>query len=109
MNKLALVSCLVMSLLLVSEEGFGQGLYKWVDEKGTLHFSESPPPEKKEEGAKNKENTSQIIKKLEVGNRTIPEDMKKYGPAGGAVAQGSQQSSGGSRGGTKASVPVRRT
>ncbi len=85
-------------------------IYKWVDEKGTVHFSDSPvsgiPPgkdqsqgkvqdknpvkpqdkgqglEKKQEKPIAKEGPVSL-KHLEIGNRYIPEDMKKYGPAGG--------------------------
>ena len=88
-------------------------IYKWVDEKGTVHFSDSPAsgvvknqdksqgkaldknqetsqdrsqsknPDKKEGKQTAKENDRPTLKNLEVGNRYIPEDMKKYGPAGG--------------------------
>lgn len=34
----ALASCLSLAVC-------GQGMYKWVDEKGVTHYSESPPPE----------------------------------------------------------------
>jgi hypothetical protein len=88
-------------------------IYKWIDEKGTVHFSDSPAsgavknqdkgqaraPDKnqeipqdrsqsknldKKEGKQTaKENDRATLKHLEVGSRYIPEDMKKYGPAGG--------------------------
>jgi hypothetical protein len=97
-------------------------IYKWVDEKGTVHFSDGPtagsPPgkdqdkgksqdrtptkpqdrgqrealekkqekkqDKKEEKQTAKQGSQPSLKHMEVGNRYIPEDMKKYGPAGGA-------------------------
>jgi hypothetical protein len=101
-------------------------IYKWVDEKGTVHFSDSPtagnPPgkgqdkgrspdrtpakpqdrgqrealekkqeknqEKKQDGKEEtqtaKQGSQPSLRHLEVGSRYIPEDMKKYGPAGGA-------------------------
>ena len=97
-------------------------IYKWVDEKGTVHFSDSPtagnPPgkdqdkgksqdrtptkprdrdqrealekkqEKKQDKKEEKQTTQQgsppSLKHMEVGSRYIPEDMKKYGPAGAA-------------------------
>ena len=34
-------------LLLASASAWAQTMYKWVDEKGVTHFSESPPPEGK--------------------------------------------------------------
>ena len=92
-------------------------LYKWVDEKGTIHFSDNPPPGalksqdkdqakvqvktqdknqeknqvKNQKGNPEKQtpqeaDTQAILKRLEIGNRYIPDDMKKYGPAGGYEA-----------------------
>lgn len=84
-------------------------LYKWVDEKGTIHFSDEPPPasiktqpkdpaktqtktqdknqernqKETEKQAAQEADTQAILKRLEMGNRQIPDDMKKYGPAGG--------------------------
>ena len=86
-------------------------LYKWVDEKGTIHFSDEPPPAslktqpkdpvkvqvktqdrnqvKDQKGNPEKQATQEgdtqaILKRLEMGNRYIPDDMKKYGPGGGS-------------------------
>jgi len=86
-----------LSYLAIGEKGFGQYLYKWVDEKGTMHLSESPPPKTPDKETKqtSTENAAEILKKLEVGNREIPDDMKKYGPGGGGIRQSS--SSGQSR------------
>jgi hypothetical protein len=42
MNRIAL---LVLALLPLAAAG--QTMYKWVDEKGVTHFSESPPPDGK--------------------------------------------------------------
>jgi len=97
MPKIFLILFLVFSLLGICEESFGQFLYKWVDEEGNVHFSENPPPETsvKEKKQSSTENVK-ILKKLEFGNREIPEDMKKYGPGGGVVSQGSQGQTGGS-------------
>jgi hypothetical protein len=81
MVKMIFILFVVLGFVAAGEVGFGQTLYKWVDEKGTVHFSENPPPKNKEEKKKGKGNPSEILKRLEVGNRTIPEDMKKYGPA----------------------------
>ncbi len=123
----------------------GAQLYQWVDDKGTLHFSESPPPDlpkssdktqdksrdnsekprikdqsrnqtKKtlaknqpvhQEAAREKtlrqDDTQAILKRLEFGNRQIPEDLKKYAPA--APAPSPRDSGGGSA----ESQPVRRS
>ncbi|HUL94517.1 MAG TPA: DUF4124 domain-containing protein [Usitatibacter sp.] len=41
-RALALVSLLASCACLAA---WGEGMYKWVDEKGVTHYSESPPPE----------------------------------------------------------------
>jgi hypothetical protein len=81
MPKIWLILFIVLGLMGIGEKGFGQYLYKWVDEKGTVHFSDDPPPQTsvKEEKKPSTENTAKILKKLEYGNRDIPDDMKKYG------------------------------
>ena len=102
---------IVLGLLGIGEKGFGQTLYKWVDEKGTVHFSDDPPRETsvKEEKKPPKENTAKILKKLEYGNREIPDDMKKYGPGGGGTSRSSGGQAGGSSGSSRKSTPVRRS
>ena len=97
MPKILLILIIVLGLLGIVEEG--QSFHQWVDENGTLHFSEDPPPKAtvKEEKKPPKEDTQKILKRLEFGNREIPDDMKKYGPAGGG---GAQRSSGGQGGGS---------
>jgi hypothetical protein len=102
---------IVLSLLGIVEKGFGQTLYKWVDEKGTVHFSENPPPETSinEQKKPPTENTLKILKKLEYGNREVPNDMKKYGPGGGGVAHSSGGQGGGSSGRSSRSTTVRRS
>ena len=98
----------IFFLLAVGENTWGQGFYKWVDEKGNVHFSDDPPPVSQKSQAKKedksqaktqeknqikgqdknqdrkaaKEDSLAILKGLEIGNRRIPEDMKKYGPSG---------------------------
>ena len=113
MVKSALLFMGVLSLLFITSDPCYAQIYKWVDEKGTLHFSEEPPPanlrnqnknqEKVQEKSQVKdqrrvkdqakiqdktvnnpatpEDTQAILKRLEIGNRQIPEDMKKYGPS----------------------------
>ena len=111
MPKKLSILFIVLGLLGIAEKGFGQTLYKWVDEKGTVHFSEDPPPETsvKEEKKPPTENTAKILKKLEFGNREVPDDMKKYGPGGGGVTQSSGGQGGGSSGSSRRSTPVRRS
>jgi hypothetical protein len=102
---------MVFGLLGIGEKGFAQYLYKWVDEKGTVHFSEDPPAETSvnEEKKPPTENTAKILKKLEFGKREIPEDMRKYGPGGGGISQSSGGQSGGSSSQSSRSTPVRRS
>jgi hypothetical protein len=104
---------LITYLFIMSNPCWAQ-LYKWVDEKGTIHFSDDPPPaavkglakdpakgqvktqdkiqeknpvknqkENPEKRATQEADTQAILKRLEMGNRYIPDDMKKYGPGGG--------------------------
>lgn len=106
-SKICLVF-LVLFIFAIGNNTWGQGFYKWIDEKGVVHFSEDPPTvipknqgkdqdktqvksEAKKQAKKQdktldtqttKEDSSAILKGLEVGNRTIPKDMRKYGPAG---------------------------
>jgi hypothetical protein len=113
MNKRLLVLGLIGYLFVMGNPCWAQ-LYKWVDEKGTIHFSDDPPPAalktqakdqakgqvktqdgnqeknqvKNQKGNPEKQavreaDTLAILKRLEMGNRYIPDDMKKYGPGGG--------------------------
>jgi hypothetical protein len=113
MNYRILLFFLALFSFILGSNVCSAQIYKWVDEKGTVHFSDSPasgviknqdknqgkaldknqekpqdrsqsrPPDKKEGKQTAKENDRATLKHLEVGNRYIPEDMKKYGPAGG--------------------------
>ncbi|RPI99516.1 MAG: DUF4124 domain-containing protein [Deltaproteobacteria bacterium] len=113
MKGRALLLSLFFFLLIAGGEVCDAQIYKWVDDKGTVHFSDGPPsgvpksqeknqvkdqerkqvqnPENKQtkkqdktgEQRRVKEDRLTILKNLEVGNRSIPDDMKKYGPAGG--------------------------
>ena len=106
-SKICLVF-LVLFIFAIGSNTWGQVFYKWIDEKGVVHFSEDPPAVivknqgkdqnktqaksedknqvKKENKTLDKQTTKEdslaILKGLEVGNRTIPKDMRKYGPAG---------------------------
>jgi hypothetical protein len=100
---------LVLGLLAIGGKTHAQGLYKWVDEKGVFHISDSPPPRPsgKEEKRIQRENAKESMKKLkglELGSRAIPDDMKKYGPAGTEVTRrvSDQPTS------SSSSIPVRR-
>ena len=93
MQKIVLIVFLVFGLLAFTQNIFGQEFYKWVDEKGTIHFSDNPtsgvfnrdkePP---------KENGIEVLKRSETGNRS------KATTSGGkkTIIDYSQGSSGGS-------------
>jgi hypothetical protein len=71
MRKIVLITFLVFGLLGISESIFGQGIYKWVDEKGTIHFSDNPTSsvfDKEKEPPK--ENGLEVLKRKEMGNRS---------------------------------------
>ena len=91
-----LLSIFLIFLILTACEGTSWGqMYQWVDEKGTVHLSDQAPPapSKQQEAQSTKENSSAILKKLEVGYRQIPKDMRKYGPSSGGGERPRQDSS----------------
>ncbi len=111
---------LVLFLLAIGKNSWGDEFYKWVDEKGTVHFSDNPTSviiknqdknkdknqdknqvkkqDKNQDGNLDKQTTKEdalaILKRLEIGNRTIPEDMRKYGPAGPVGYERPQETAG---------------
>ena len=98
MVKMIFTIFLVLGFL-AAEDCFGQTLYQWVDEKGVVRFSDTPPsriPTKQEGKQATKENSAtippstkkekekttnesslDILNKLQVGNRTVPIQSKK--------------------------------
>lgn len=42
-----MIRAMLLSLALIPLAAMAQQMYKWVDEKGVTHFSESPPPDGK--------------------------------------------------------------
>ena len=89
MRNMVLGLFLVFVLLTMGGDTWGGEMYKWVDEKGTLHMSDNPTSGifGKQEKQVAEEDTGKILKKLEMGNRDIPRDMWKYGPAGESQSQ----------------------
>ena len=76
MRKIVFTTFLVLGLFVFTENIFGQGLYKWVDEKGTTHFSENPPSSVgNQEKGPPKENGIEVLKKSD--NR--PQGMVRNG------------------------------
>jgi len=101
MRKIVLVMVLTVGLFAFSENIFGQELYKWVDEKGTVHFSDNPTSvifsQVKE---RPKENGLETLKRSEKGNRS------QATASGGKriIIDYSQGSSGSSGGGSTATI-----
>ncbi len=95
MQNIVLPIFLTFLILITCETTSWGQMYQWVDEKGTVHLSDqAPPPSSKQQEAQSaKENSSAILKKLEVGNRQIPKDMRKYGPSSGGGERPRQDSS----------------
>ncbi len=70
MKKIVLTTFLVFGLFTSAEKIFGQEIYKWVDEKGTIHFSDSPTSAVlNREKEPPKENGIEVLKRLERDNR----------------------------------------
>src|SRR4030042_5844244 len=93
MQKIILIAFLVFGFFAFTGDIFAQQIYKWVDEKGTVHFSDnssSPTLNQKKEPPK--ENGIEVLKRSETGNRS------KATTSGGkkTIIDYSQGSSGGS-------------
>jgi hypothetical protein len=70
MRKIVLITFLFFGLLAFTENIFGQEFYKWVDEKGTVHFSDNPTSVIfNQERERPKENGIEVLKRSERGNR----------------------------------------
>jgi len=80
MSKPVFVFILVFGLIAIGEYAFGYDTYQWVDEKGTINFSDNPTPRSSSYQLKPivQENPQAITKKLSVGNRHIPKDQLRY-------------------------------
>ena len=63
---------LVFVLSAITQDIFGQELYKWVDEKGTVHFSDNPTYARaQQQKEKSKENGIEVLKRSESSNRPM--------------------------------------
>lgn len=70
MRKIVFTTFFVFSLFVFTENIFAQGFYKWVDEQGTIHFSETPPSSVgKQAKGPPKENGIETLKRAERLNR----------------------------------------
>ncbi|MBM4307203.1 MAG: DUF4124 domain-containing protein [Deltaproteobacteria bacterium] len=99
--KITILVAFLVSLSLISSENIcAQSIYKWVDEKGTVHFSDSPTTSSvNKEKETSKENGLEVLKKLEEKHHS------QAGPTGGGSSSGAVSS--GSSGGKTTSRPVR--
>jgi len=70
---LFLVVFLVFVLSGFTEDIYGQEFYKWVDEKGTVHFSDNPVYARSQQQKEkhSNENGIEVLKKSESSNRSI--------------------------------------
>ena len=104
MRKIVLITFFVFGLLGITESIFGQGLYKWVDEKGTVHFSDNPPSKVSNQGKElPKENGIEVLKRKEMGNQS-----QATGPGGKRITINYSQGSGGGSS-TGGSTTIRRS
>jgi Domain of unknown function (DUF4124) len=101
-RKVILVAAVVFLFGLgVGGHTWGQGIYKWVDEKGTIHFSDgsAPVPQKSLETSPDRnqlnspdknqgkgasrqavqEDSQAVLKRYEFGKRDLPNQTLKYG------------------------------
>jgi hypothetical protein len=61
---------LVFVLSGFTQDIFGQEFYKWIDEKGTVHFSDNPTYARAQQQKENsKENGIEVLKRSEPSNR----------------------------------------
>ncbi len=98
MRKIVFATFLIFGLFVFTENIFGQAYYKWVDKKGTIHFSDNPTSSIfNQEKQPLKENGIEVLKRLERGNR--PQGMVSDGKSirifGISQTSGSSSSSGG--------------
>jgi hypothetical protein len=96
-----LIVFLVFGLFAFTKNIFGQEFYKWVDEKGTIYFSDNPNSTVFNRGKEPpKENGIEVLKRSETGNR----QGTVVGTKGTSIRIGYSQSSGGSSGGGSTTI-----
>jgi len=79
MRKIILILFIIFGLLSLTENSSADEYYKWVDAKGTTHFSDNPTSGFLSSGYKEtiliKDGSVQSLKKLSFGERALPEDQ----------------------------------
>lgn len=96
MRKIVLTILLVFVLSTFAGNLFGQELYKWVDEKGTVHFSDNPVYARSQQQKEkhSKEDGLEVLKKSEPSNRPMRDSQGRIvinytqGASSGSVASG---------------------
>ena len=69
---------LVFVLPAFTQDIFGQEFYKWVDEKGTVHFSDNPTYARSQQQKEySKENGIEVLKRSESSNRPTTDPSGK--------------------------------
>ncbi len=73
MRKIVLAILLVFVLSTFAGDLFAQELYKWVDEKGTVHFSDNPVYARSQQQKEkhSKEDGLEVLKKTEPSNQPM--------------------------------------
>jgi len=69
MRKIVFTTFLVFGLFGFTENIFGDGYRKWVDEKGTIHFSDNRTSLGNQEKGASKEDGMEVLKRTERMNR----------------------------------------
>ena len=69
MRKMVFATFLVFGLFGFTENIFGDGYRKWVDEKGTINFSDNRTSLGKQEKGASKEDGIEVLKRTEKMNR----------------------------------------
>ncbi len=97
-----LMVSLVFVLSAFTQDIFGQEFYKWVDEKGTVHFSDNPIYARAQQQKENsKESGIEVLKKSEPSNRPARDSQGRIiinysqgasGSSGGSAAVSSGRS-----------------
>jgi hypothetical protein len=77
MHKQILIPFIIFGFIIFAEDIFGQEIYKSVDEKGTINFSDTPtsPVVTRKEGAA-KQDGAEVLKKNEMAKRRPSTDSE---------------------------------
>ena len=71
MRKIVFTTFLVFGLFVFTENIFGQGCYKWVDKKGTIHFSHCRNSSVRNQRLRPIENGMEVVKRSEAKRSVV--------------------------------------